>query len=237
MKTPEPFQLPDVSERQRTRLLRHALKLLDAQRKMSMPNGRNIIHYTLQSERQPLRMAHYPKGDRIDYNSGAQYFYHCHRENLKRQEHGHFHCFLRAAGIPDRIRPKPLPDWDKHIDSPMAHIVAVAMNRYGWPIRLFTVNRWVSAETWYAGRHTPAFVRKFKFEGDDDHWGVLDSWMESMLQLFAPQIAWLSQQRDETIARWQRAHPDKNAYEARRLEELSELPVNLNAQVRWLTGR
>lgn len=230
------FILPALSEKQKAQMLRHALKVLDAQRQMTTENGKNILHHTLRRKRQHVKMEHYPKGDRIDYNTGAQYFYHCHREDLNREEHGHFHCFMRYKKIPKRIKPTPLSDWDKNIDSPMAHIIAISMNRYGQPIRLFTVNRWISFETWYDAKHAPEFVKKFKFMLDDDpHWQVLDSWVEGMLHLFAPQIAWLNERRDETIANWQNKYPACNAYEDHRLEELSEISIDLTKQVQWIT--
>ena len=31
----------------------------------------------------------------------------------------------------------------------MSHLVAIAVNSRGEPIRLFTTNRWVTGETWY----------------------------------------------------------------------------------------
>lgn len=230
------FILPALSEKQKAQMLRHALKVLDAQRQMTTENGKNILHHTLRRKRQHVKMEHYPKGDRIDYNTGAQYFYHCHREDLNREEHGHFHCFMRYKKIPKRIKPTPLADWDKNIDSPMAHIIAISMNRYGQPIRLFTVNRWVSFETWYDAEHAPEFVKKFKFTLEDDpHWQVLDSWVEGMLHLFAPQITWLNERRDETIANWQNKYPACNAYEDHRLEELSEISIDLTKQVQWIT--
>jgi len=233
----EKFTLPELTEKQKAQMMCYALKVLETQQQMTSKNGKNILHHTLQKKRQHIKMAHYPKGDRIDYNTGAQYFYHCHREDFDREEHGHFHCFMRYKKIPKRIKPTPLPDWDKNIDSPMAHIVAVSMNRYGQPIRLFTVNRWISFETWYDAKYAPEFVKKFKFTIDDEpYWQVLDSWVENMLHLFAPQIAWLNEQRDETIATWQKKYPNSNAYEDHGLEELSEIPINLADQVSWIAG-
>lgn len=216
-------------------MLDYALQVLKAQQQMTTSNGKSILHYTLRRKRQHITMQHYPAGDRIDYKTGAQYFYHCHRENVGTEEHGHFHCFLRYKHIPKRIKPTPLPDWDTNIDSPMAHIIAIALSRYGQPIRLLTVNRWISAETWYDGRHAAAFVRRFHFKRETDpYWRVLDLWVEGMLHLFAPQIAWLNLQRDASIARWQRRHPESNAYEHHRLEELSSLPIDLADQISWI---
>lgn len=231
----ERFTLPTLSGRQREHMLRYALQVLEAQRQMTTRKGRNILHYTLRRKSRHIRMQHYPRGDRIDYATGAQYFYHCHREDVAREEHGHFHCFLRYKKIPKHIKPTPLPDWDKHMDNPMTHIVAIAMNRYGQPIRLFTVNRWVSFETWYDAAHAPEFIKRFMFTPDNgSYWPVLDSWVEGMLHLFAPQIAWLHRRREQAIANRQKRYPKCNAYEDHRLEELSAITIDPAKQVRWI---
>ncbi len=231
------FRWPDVSLRKKALLLKHALTVLEAQQAMTTRTGKNILHYTLNRARQHEKMRHYPKGDRIDYQSGAQYFYHCHREDLEREEHGHFHCFLRGKRIPPRIKPTSLPDWDKNISSPMAHVIAIAMNRYGQPIRLFTVNRWVSYETWYDARHITSFLKQYRFTPTEpSRWDVLDQWTAAMVQLFAAQITWLHEERDAQIAAFQKLHPTANAYEDTRLEELSEIPINLAQQIQWLNS-
>lgn len=229
------FCLPELNSRQKSKLLAYAEQVLTTQQQMITPRGKNIIHYTLQKKRKHIRMKHYPNDDRIDYQSGAQYFYHCHREDIERDEHGHFHCFLRYKFISKRIKPKPLADWDKHIDNPMAHIVAIAMNRYGLPIRLFTVNRWITSEIWYDCRHVPKFIKQFKMSKDDDaHWTTLDKWVEGMIQLFAPQIEWLHQKRDAAIERHGQLNPDTNVYEDEQLEETSEIAIDLQSQIQWL---
>ena len=180
-------------------------------------------------------MDHYPKGDRIDHNTGAQYFYHCHRENLETEEHGHFHCFLRCKHIPKHIKPTPLPDENKNNDNPMTHIVAIAMNRYGQPIRLFSVNQWISYEVWFEAQHTSRFIKQFKMTKQDLlYWQVLDRWVEGMLHLFAPQIQWINNARDIAISHHKTIYPDSNVYQDHRFDLLSEIPINLNNQIQWL---
>lgn len=229
------FTLPALSHWQKPRMINHALRLLQAQQQMMGKRGKNILHYTLQKKRQHRHMNHYPKGDRIDYATGAQYFYHCHRENFDREEHGHFHCFMRFKNIPKRIRPAKLTGITNEQQSPMAHLVAISMNLYGEPIRLFTVNRWVSSEIWYDAKHAPDLVNRFKVTlTDDPYWQILDQWITSMLHLFAPQISWLHQARDITMAAHKIKSPDSNPYENTTLEELSEISVNLNQQIQWI---
>ena len=154
---------------------------------------------------------------------------------MNSEEHGHFHCFLRYKHIPKRIKPTPLDDWDKNIDNPMTHLVAIAMNRFGHPIRLFTVNRCVSYEVWYDAKHITHFLKCYKMTlSDDPYWQTLDQWVEAMLQLFSPQITWLLHQRDAFIEQQKILKPTDNVYEDHTIEELSEIHIDLKDQVQWL---
>lgn len=234
---PSEFILPSISLHQKARLLKHAEQVLINHHGMITKSGRNILHHTLQRKRKHIRLKHYPKGDRIDKQTGGQYFYHCHREDEQSEEHGHFHCFLRQHAIPSSIRPKALADWDKYQDNPMTHLVAIAMNRLGQPIRLFTVNRWVTEETWYSARNMSRLLKRFKMTlSDDPHWTVLDQWVENMLHLFSPQITWLYQQRDFNLRTLARQHPDTSVYENTQFEELSSISIDLATQIQWLMG-
>lgn len=231
------FNLPTLTPWHKSKMLDCAERVLSTQQHMMTNKGKTILHYTLQKKRRHTRMHHYPKGDRIDHKTGAQYFYHCHRENLDLNEHGHFHCFLRYKQIPKRCKPTPLADWDKYIDNPMSHLVAIAMDRYGQPIRLFTVNRWVTSEIWYDAEHASSFIKKFKMTlADDPYWQVLDQWVTAMLQLFSPQISWLHQQRDKAVAEHSLQNPGSNVYENANIEELSEIHIDLAKQVQWILG-
>ena len=235
MQTNSTFTLPTISQWRKKLLLQQAKKLLTAQQQIVNGTGKSILFYTLQKNLQHERMLHYPKGDRIDHQTGAQYFYHCHREDFESTEHGHFHCFLRYKQIPKHVKPAPLSDWDKHIDNPMTHIVAIGMNNLGIPIRLFTVNRWISEEIWYEAKYAPKLIKRYQMTlTDDPYWQVLDQWVESMIHLFAPQIAWLYTERDRAIERHQQTSPEDHVYENKSFEELSSIAIDLNQQINWI---
>jgi hypothetical protein len=228
------FSLPKLSPWYKKNFLDYATQVLEAQQQITA-NGKNILHYTLQSEERHQRFSHYPAKDRIDSSSGAQYFYHCHREDFETTEHGHFHCFLRYKRIPKHIKPTRLDDWDLHIKNPMTHLVAIGMNQMGMPIRLFTVNRWVTSEIWYDAIHSSKFLKRFKMTKDDDpYWQTLDKWVEGMLHLFSPQIEWLYQERDKIIQVQQEKGPHENIYLNKELEELSYIDINLQKQIEWI---
>jgi hypothetical protein len=232
------FNLPLLSPWRKKVMLAHAMQVLESQQQMTSSQGKNILHYTLKRKRRHERMSHYPKGDRIDHTTGAQYFYHCHRENYESNEHGHVHCFLSYKQIPKRIKPADLPDWDKYIDNPMTHLVAIGMNQFGQPIRLFTVNRWVTSEIWYDAEHVSGFIKRYKMTlSDDPYWQILDKWVEGMLHLFAPQINWLHQERDRKIEAYKKDGQSVYPYNDYNFEDLSEISIDLNQQVQWLIGQ
>lgn len=232
------FNPPPLTRWRQSKMLSYAEQVLLAQQQMMTNTGKSILHYTLQKRHRHTRMNHYPKGDRIDHQTGAQYFYHCHREDLEREEHGHFHCFLRYKHIPKRVKPTPLSDWKDNLDNPMTHLIAIGMNRYGNPIRLFTVNRWVTSEIWYDAEHLPNFIKRFKMTLDDDpYWQILDQWIDAMLHLFSPQIAWLHHQRDAKIEQHQLLNPESNVYEDQNIEELSEISIDLKNQIQWIISQ
>ncbi|MFI4962421.1 MAG: DUF6969 family protein [Legionellales bacterium] len=229
------FNLPELSPWRKKVMLSHASQVLEAQQQIVTTKGKNILHYTLNKKRRHLSMIHYPKGDRIDNSTGAQYFYHCHRENFESTEHGHFHCFLRYKHIPKSIKPTALEDWDEYIKNPMTHLVCIAMNQFGQPIRLFTVNRWVTSEIWYDAIHVSKLLKRFKMTlRDDPYWQVLDKWVEGMLHLFAPQISWLQQVRDLQMQDYKDTQGISNPYTDRAIEDLSEISIDLKQQIEWI---
>lgn len=234
MLTSSEFVLPPLSKWHQKRYLGYAQQVLESQQQMTSAPGNNVLHYALNNRDGYERMSHYPCGDRIDHTTGAQYFYHCHRENYESTEHGHFHCFLRYKHIPKSIKPAPLADWDRYIDNPMTHLVAIGMNQFGQPIRLFTVNRWVTSEIWYGAENTLQFLKRYKMTLDDPYWQVLDKWVEGILHLFAPQISWLHQERDRKINLHQESKSVENPYLDYELEELSEISIDLKNQIEWI---
>lgn len=117
----------------------------------------------------------------------------------------------------------------------MTHLVAIGMNQFGQPIRLFTVNRWVTSEIWYGSEHTARLLKRYKMTLiNDPYWQVLDKWVEGILHIFTPQILWLHQERDKKILQHQVNSSAENAYMDYDLEELSEIPIDLKKQIEWI---
>ena len=191
--------------------------------------GLNVVGEALKGQGEFVQLNHYPKGDVFDHDTHSQFYYHAHRPD----EHGHFHTFLRQKGMPAGIRPVPAAatrDWPKGDDA-LSHIVAISMDRYGYPVGLFTTNRWVTAETWYAARDVCAMVDRFAIDHAYPSWPV-NRWLTAMVRLFRPQIKSLLFERDARLRAWEVEHPSSDVFEDRGLELMSELPVDVERQIR-----
>jgi len=191
--------------------------------------GANPVSQVLRHQGEFLEFDHYPTGDVYDGETGSQYYYHAHRPEIG--EHGHFHTFIRAKGIPAGIEPaayygdaaRPLGE------NAICHLIAVSMNRPGLPVGLFSTNRWVTGETFYPVGGVIRMLNCF----DIDHVYpclAVNRWLSALLRLFRPQIETLLVERDETIRKWRLRHPERDVFEDRELEIASEIPIDIDEQ-------
>ncbi len=190
----------------------------------------NVVGQCLAHQGTFYEFDHYPSGDVYDGGTHSQYYYHSHRP--EGGEHGHFHTFLRAKGMAKGLKPI---DYKGEATIPsgndaLAHLIAIAMNKPGQPISLFTVNRWVTDESFYTAQDTIAMLDDFKM----DHTFpclATNQWMTALLALFRPQIEALLLERDKTLKNWAALHMGTDIYEDRKLEMTSFLPINIVDQV------
>ncbi len=190
--------------------------------------GDNVVEEVLRGDGTFYEFNHYPDGDVYDSESHSQYYYHSHREG----EHGHFHTFLRPKGMPPGIEPAPVPDATppEGDNDALSHIGAISMDSYGSPIKLFTTNRWICAETWYKAEDVCAMIDHFKITHAQPSWPT-NRWITAMMSLFKPQITELLLERDATVAAWRKRHPRRNVYEDRELDITSEAPISVEDQI------
>jgi hypothetical protein len=191
---------------------------------------------------------HHPAGDVYDSQSHAQYFYHAHPIRQRpAAEHGHFHTFLRAEGMPAGVAPLVLPEtaFPDALPTPpqaaplkhgardeVSHLVAIALDARGEPIRLFTTNRWVTGETWYRADDVIRMLDRFTLAAADGP-VLLNRWIGAVVALFRPQIAALLRLRDDTVMSWRRRRRT-NIFEDTRIEETSSFDIALDAQLALL---
>jgi hypothetical protein len=192
--------------------------------------GTNVVAQCLAHQGTFYELDHYPKGDVYDAEFHAQYYYHAHR--AESGEHGHFHTFLRARAMPPQVKPVPYRGQAKRPmgSDALAHLVAISMNRPGFPIGLFTTNRWVTDETFYAAGDVIEMLDRFQIDHAFPCLAV-NRWISAMVKLFRPQIEALVRARDETMAQWAMAHPDRDIYEDRDLEIASIVGIDAGRQI------
>ena len=194
--------------------------------------GDNIVGELIKGHETFFEWDHYPTGDVYDHVTHAQFYYHAHPQELRSGEHGHFHTFLRANGIPDAIRPVALPDYEKPGDpnDDLTHLIAISMDPTGLPIRLFSTNRWVTGETWYKADDVCKLVDLFDIDHAQPSWPV-NRWITAVLRLFHPQIVELIRARDARVKEWSASHNGDNVYEDRDLEITAVADVSIDDQI------
>ncbi len=193
----------------------------------------NIVGEVLRNQGTFYQWQHYPSGDVFDAETNAQYYYHAHPAGERKPEHGHFHTFLRPKGMPKGMRPADVPHADapKGANDKLSHLIAISMDRPGYPVRLFTTNRWVTGEVWYHAKDVQAMLDRFVIDHARPSWPT-NRWITAMVQLFRPQIEWLLDRRDDAVAAWEAANPDVDVYEDRNLEVTSDLEISVEDQLR-----
>jgi hypothetical protein len=191
--------------------------------------GDNVVGEVLPRDATFYEFDHCPPGDIYDPESHAQYYYHAHRDG----EHGHFHTFVREKGMPEGVEPVVQSEaaYFEQRNDRLCHLVAISMDRRGWPIGLFTTNRWVTTENWYAAADVCRMVARFKIDLARPSWPT-NRWVTAMVRLFRPQIETLLHQRDAKVVAWHKTHPDADVFEDRRLDLPSQLKISLDQQIR-----
>jgi hypothetical protein len=183
--------------------------------------------------------AHYPCGEGADQASAAHFFYHLHAGET---DGGHFHTFLGKAAIPSSMHPQifpeivlaPLaatpvePNSGPRFPGVFSHLIAVGVDSAGQPDRLFTTNRWVTGETWYAADNVAALLPRFTFAGTPSTpAAVVGSWLADTLHVLRPVAISLLQERDRRLADWRRRRTRQiHVLDDRRLEIVSERRID-----------
>ncbi|MDA7745874.1 hypothetical protein N8878_00895 [Psychromonas sp.] len=194
--------------------------------------GINIVSELLKGQGTFYQLNHYPEGDVYDDETHSQYYYHNHRGIDG--EHGHFHTFLRSPSIPDSIKPmqgfKRSQPWPLDREA-LAHFVCISMDDEGFPMGFFTVNRWVSAQTWYSAKDTIALLEHFYIDHAYPNL-VVNQWLSAMFVLFRPYIVALLEHRDKVVSFMQETNLDLDVLEDRSLDVMGSFHITVDE---WVT--
>ena len=199
-------------------------------------SGDNVVGEVLRGQGEFYEWDHFPKGDVYDPETHSQYYYHAHPAELRGDEHGHFHTFLRPKGMPPAIEPAPLADYapPEGDNDALSHLIGISMDQHGYPIRLFTTNRWVTGEVWYAADDVIGMLDRFHMDLASPSLPV-NIWITALPRLFRPDIEELVRARDQKVAARRQRNPDTNVYEDRDLEITSFADISVEGQIERVT--
>jgi uncharacterized protein DUF6969 len=220
--------LRDLARSELARMNDAADEIIECYRVLNKTDA-NVVGEVIKGYETFYEWDHYPEGDVYDNETHSQYYYHSHRES----EHGHFHTFLRRKGMDDSMQPVAYDgeeEWPTG-DEELSHLVGLSMNPQGFPVGMFTTNRWVTDENWFVKEDVIGMIDKFNIDHSYPSWPV-NRWLTAMVILFKPQIIRLVERRDAEIARWRDLHPNVDVYEDRGLELTSEIKISVEDQMR-----
>lgn len=211
------------------RMLAAGEAILDCYRVLR-EGGLNIVGEVLRGQGEFIELNHYPDDDVFDPETQSQYYYHAHRGMAG--EHGHFHTFVRQPGMPAGMEPIAYPasePWPSG-DEALSHLVGVSMDAWGYPIGLFTTNRWVTDEAWYKAGDVIRLLGRFRI-GHSAPSAEVNRWISAMFVLFRPQMEALLHARDARIAEWSARNPGHDVFEDRALDIASSMPISVDVQI------
>ena len=142
---------------------------------------------------------HYPRGDAIDPESGARWFYHAHPpEQRGPNEHGHFHIFLPLSAF-DGIRPLVAPRKDDAV--PVVHVAGLNFDRDGLPATWMTVNHWVTDEYLMPSKAIIARLDRLRLDGAGESKGIakVGRWLTLALRASRRDLEAILRERDERL--------------------------------------
>ena len=237
-KKPKTAPVEDFANLSRKRLeeMAEAAEMVIDSHRVLAKTGDNIVGELLRDVETFFEWDHFPDGDIFDPETHSQFYYHAHAAGEREGEHGHFHTFLRPAGMPKGVKPAPLADYEEpeDPDDNLSHLIAISMDGHGVPIKIFTVNRWVTGDVWYTAKDVIKMLKIFEIDIAHPSWPV-NRWVSGMVHLFRPQIERLLIERDKIVADWAKAHPDSNVYKDQDLELISEIPISIDDQYKAVT--
>jgi hypothetical protein len=143
-------------------------------------SGRTLNEAALCGAKDFVEWQHYPTNDLVDEVSGYEFYYHAHSaDEMPNGEHGHFHVIKRDA-------------------KGFYHLIGIALNPKGLPIRLFTTNQWVTGEEIAGSTMVIKSIREFEM-AKRGRMALVSKWVSALIQLFSAEIEGLVLERDQKI--------------------------------------
>jgi hypothetical protein len=142
--------------------------------------GLTLSEAALCGSREFIEWQHYPNNDLVDSDSGYEFYYHSHSvDEMPEGEHGHFHLFKRTG-------------------TEFHHLIGIALNQTGLPVRLFTTNQWVTGETLVKAEIALAQLQAFDIS-IKGRMSPIARWISALTKLFYIDMEALILERDHMI--------------------------------------
>jgi hypothetical protein len=220
--------------------MRDALMIMAECQRVLLASSHSVVTELLRFTEKFEYWTHVPPKDVLDGSSSSQYYYHAHTPANEKNatirhdgEHGHFHTFMRHAGMREEEKPYPALDVDKSIadvKKHLSHILGISMDKTGCITGLFTTNRWVTGEVWYKAEDVIAMASRYEIDHAQPSWPV-NMWVSQCFAAFMPVIKLLLIKRDDMVEQWAVAHSGGdeayNVFEDRNLEVTSYCHIDL----------
>lgn len=144
-------------------------------------------------------------------------YYHCHdAPNKLMNEHGHFHIFVRLNN-------------ENYNSEVWSHVVALAIDTVGQPLSWFTVNHWVTGNSWRSANELNPILDNLPIARDVT---LTEHWLMAMLKFYQVIIKGLLQERDTQINQLKMVS-DKEILNDRDYYELSRRPINILKELEY----
>jgi hypothetical protein len=171
--------------------------------------GRTLNEAALCGAKNFIEWQHYPNNDLVDESSGYEFYYHAHSaDEMPHEEHGHFHVIKRESNT-------------------FHHLIGIALNQRGLPVRLFTTNQWVTGEEMVESKLAIQSLGEFEMVVKG-RMAPVGKWVGALIQLFAVEIEGLILERDQKIARLAAEHGNRElALNLRSHHVLTECKIDL----------
>lgn len=131
-------------------------------------------------------------------------FFHAHRDD----EYGHFHTFIEDE------------------DGELVHLILISMNEKGEPIKLATVNRWVTGDKYVKAEKLKSLFDKFEMDANLFPEKRLIEFVNYTFKAYKEDIYKLFDERDKWIYDYAGKY-FREPYEDRDFEILSSKDINI----------
>jgi hypothetical protein len=157
-----------------------------------------------------LEMKHkYPDPMLSFSGMGLQAYYHCHTSATRpKAEHGHFHIFLNIN------------------ETQWSHLAGLSMDNMGQPLQWFTVNHWVTGESWVNSMEMDNYLTKL-LSKELSTVETVEKWILAMLGFYAPTLREILKERDGQIEALSQDIETTSVFNDRNIYLLSQQEIDL----------